>query len=451
MSVLTLPADSWRARARVLRQAWPLVVASASTPLLGLADTAVLGRTGTSVHLGAVALGSLIFNFLYWSFGFLRMGTTGFVAQAAGRGDEGEVRAALFRALLVGTVLALLLLVLQTPIERAALGWLSGGVDVERLTSDYFRIRIWGAPAALGNLGLAGVLIGLGETRLLLWTQLFLNGLNVALDLLLAGFLGYGVSGVALGTAASQWASLVLTATLVLRLLLRRSGSAAAGFFRYRQVFSVGPLWHTLKANSNILIRTLFLLAGFAWFTEQGARFGADILAANHVLLQFVSLAAFFLDGYAHVAESLVGHALGSRERVAFDRALWRTTELATATGVALGAVFYLTSHWAIALLTSLPNVAQPAASQAALVAVYIALSPLAFQLDGVFIGATRGAALRNASAASFAAFWLASAVLVPRYENTGLWVAFVLYVGFRGVSLAVALPALRRAVSSGA
>ena len=288
----------------LLAMAAPFILANAAVPTLGLVDTAVIGQTGTAADLGAIALGALIFNFIFWSFGFLRMGTTGFVAQADGQGDEPEVRAATGRSLLMAVVISALLLILTQPIEGLAFALFGAGEEVERIAAEYFRIRMWGAPASLSIFALLGVLIGLGQARTVLVVQLFLNGLNIGLDLLFAIYFEMGVQGIAVGTVIAEWMTLVVGSALVIALLRSRHQDEEPGF-PWERIKKMSSMWSSLRSNLNIMIRTLFLVFGFAWFTDHGARYGDTVLAANHVLLQFIALAAFFLDGFANVVESL--------------------------------------------------------------------------------------------------------------------------------------------------
>src|SRR5690606_12695281 len=205
MSVMADTSSGPLTRADVARQAWPIILANAAVPALGLVDTAVIGHFGSATELGGLALGALLFNFVYWSFGFLRMGTTGFVAQASGAGDEAEVRAALGRAVLMGAILGAVLIALQRPIAALYLGLMDGSAAVEEATAGYFQTRIWGAPAALTLFACSGLLIGLGRSRELLAVQLLLNGLNAGLDVWFAGYLGMGVRGIGVGTAIAEW------------------------------------------------------------------------------------------------------------------------------------------------------------------------------------------------------------------------------------------------------
>lgn len=435
-------------RRRILRLAWPIVLANCAVPLLGLVDTAVIGNTGSVQGLGAIALGTLVFSFVYWTFGFLRMGTTGFTAQAAGAGDEPEVRASVARALLTAGALGMAIILLQVPIARMATALLSASAEIERVTGAYILIRAWGAPATLAIFAVSGLLIGLGRSRGLLAVHLVLNGLNIALDLLFAGVLGWGVRGIALGTAIAEWVTLGFALLLVSRLLRRRHRDDEA-FWPLPRIRDRARLISTLRANADIMIRTLFLLSGFAWFTNQGARYGDTLLATNHILLQLIAFSAFFLDGFAFVTESLVGGAVGTGGRAAFDRAVRRSTELAAATAVLLAGSIALFGDAAIALLTDLPATRDAASTYLPFAAVYVALSFPAFQLDGVFIGATRTRDMRNASILSVAVFLVAWWPLATAYGNRGLWASFIVYVVARAVALLRRLPALRASLDN--
>lgn len=375
------------------------------------------------------------------------MGTTGFTAQASGAGDTAEVRATLGRALLLAGSIGIVLITLQGPIAWASLELLGATTQVERLTRGYYDLRIWGAPAALGIFAILGTFVGLGRTRHLLATQLVLNGLNIALDILFAGVLGWGVRGIAIGTALAEWTTLLFALVLVVR-LLRSESADQEPFWPWERVADSVKAWKTLGANGDIMVRTLFLLMGFAWFTNQGAGFGDRVLAANHILLQLISLSAYLLDGYAHATEIHVGRAVGAARPGLFDHAVRSATELAAVTAVALGTALLLGGSVAIALLTDIEAVRDLATRSLPYAATYVALSFPAFQLDGIFIGATETRAMRNASMISFGAFVAGSLLLMPRYMNVGLWLAFIGYVVTRAFTLGAAYPRLRRSVA---
>ena len=428
--------------------AWPIILANCTVPILGLVDTAVIGRTGDTTDLGAIALGALIFNFIYWSFGFLRMGTTGFVARAVGSGEEDEVRATLGRTLLLAAVIGLALIALQWPISWLAMTLLSASGAAESIAMDYVMTRIWGAPASLGLFAILGVLVGLGESRTLLKVQLVLNGGNIAFDILFAGVLGWGPRGIAVGTALAEWLALGYGLQQIVRLLQARMPAGQA-FWPNSRIFQAALLKQTLHANADIMLRTLALLFGFFWFVDQSARFGDTLLAGNHILMQFIAFSAFFLDGFAFVAESQVGQAAGAGQRAAFDRCVRLTTHLAAAAGLALGLFTFLLGPWAVTALTDLQDVRAAATTYLPYAAAYIVCSFMAFQLDGVFIGTARTRDLRQASIMSTVIFLLAWWPLSHWLDNDGLWLAFIVFVIARAAALGWHYNALRASIAS--
>lgn len=432
----------------ILRKSWPIIMANAAVPLLGLVDTAVIGNVGTVADLGAIALGALIFSFVYWSFGFLRMGTTGFTAQAAGAGDEEEVRAVLGRSLVLGAALGLLLIVLQWPISALAFSLLSGGEQMESLAQQYFAIRIWGAPATLANFALMGLLIGLGNSRQLLIVQLVMNGLNIALDVLFAGLMGWGVEGIAFGTVIAEWAALLFAGTLIYRELARRNPNGAS-FWPMSRIVDAVALKRTLAANADIMMRTLLMIFSFSFFINQSAIYSGVVLAANHILMQLISFSAFFLDGYAFVVEALVGKAAGARKRQHFDIAILRSTVLAGVSAITLALLMYLFGEYVVALLTDLEAVRVAANEMRFLAAIYVFVSFAAFQLDGIFIGLSRTAQMRNAAFMSVGIYLLAWYVLEESYGVNGLWWAMIIYVAARALALLIYYPALRSSIAS--
>ena len=370
----------------LFHKAWPIILANAAVPLVGFVDTAVIGNIGTTEDLGAIAFGALIFSFVYWGFGFLRMGTTGFAAQARGAGNEAEVRAVLGRALLLAVSLGSLLIIAQIPIRLAAFAFLEGSPNVETLAQSYFSIRIWGAPATLATFALMGLLIGLGNSKQLLFLQLFLNGLNIILDLLFAGYLGLGAAGIALGTVLAELTTVIVAGILIIT-SLSKSKESDKPFWTKKSIFNRTAILKTISSNFNIMIRTLLLVFSFAYFTNQSAQFGDITLAANHILLQLVSFAAFFLDGFAFVAEALVGKTMGEKFKAGFDDSVAKTSILAGITAIILALVVIIFGELMISALTDIQAIREEASNSLILIAIYIFLSVAAFQLDGIFIG----------------------------------------------------------------
>jgi MATE family multidrug resistance protein len=341
--------------------------------------------------------------------------------------------------------LGIVLILLQSGIAWVAIEMFSAPDAVERVTRGYFDLRIWGAPATLSLFALMGVLIGLGLSKQLLFVQLFMNGLNIALDLLFAGVFDMGAPGVALGTALAEWSTLALGLLIVSRALNARS--RAAKFVDWPEVLRRDALLSMLSSNVDIMIRTLLLILSFAFFADQSARYGEVVLASNHLLLQLVSFAAFFLDGYAFVVEALVGKARGAGRAGLFHLAVVRSTVLAASTAVLLALGLFFGGTALIALLTDIEPVREASASLLGYAVVYIAVSFGAFQLDGIFIGLSATREMRNAAIHSifvyFAAWWL----LAPVFGVEGLWFAMIVYVIARAAALGRYYPRLNKLV----
>lgn len=430
------------------KRAWPLILANSAVPLLGLADTAIIGNFGAVTDLGAIAFGALIFSFVYWSFGFLRMGTTGFTAQAAGAENHVEVRAVLGRALILALGLSLLLLILQWPIAWMAFQLLDGSQSVEEVARQYFQIRIWGAPATLCTFALVGLLIGLGNSGQLLRLQLFLNGLNIALDFLFAGVLEMGASGIALGTVIAEWLTLFYGGFIVKRQLAKAVINDEP-FWSTAEVLDRNKILKMLSANLDIMVRTLILVFSFALFTNHSARFGDVTLAANHLLLQLISFSAFFLDGYAFVVEAMAGKAMGARDQLAFRQSVLRTSVLALLTALVLAALIYATGALALSLLTDIEAVLAVANNYKAYAALYVLVSFAAFQLDGIFIGVSHTREMRQAAIYSLLVFLVAIWVMAGSTGLAGLWWAMIVYVIARAVTLLFYYPRILRTISA--
>lgn len=426
----------------VLAIAVPIVISNLSTPLLGLADTAVMGRMGDPKYIGAVALGALIFTMVYWTFGFLRMGTTGLTAQAEGAGDGEEIRASLGRALLIAGGIGVALILLQWPIELIAFALLDGGEEVETLARSYFDIRIWSAPAALANYAIAGWFIGLGRAKTALVLQVFLNLVNIVFNIWLALGLGWGVAGIAAGTLIAEVSAALLGLALAAQVL-----KFYPGVWTRERLLDAARIARTIAVNRDIMIRTIVLLLSFAWFTAKSAEAGTVILAVNSILLQFVTACAFFLDGFALAAETLTGKAAGARNLRAFDRAAKLSTLWAAGISALLTLSLFVAGGAAIDFLTLDAEVRETARLYLVWAALLPVLSVWCYQLDGIFIGATQSAEMRNAALASsllFLALWW---LFLP-YGNHGLWAALTGFNLMRAVSLGFYYPRMRRGIA---
>lgn len=426
---------------RVWRLAFPIIVSNISVPLLGAVDTAVVGHLPDARYLGGVAVGATILTFVYWGFGFLRMGTTGLTAQAHGAGEADEVRAALARAVLIGLAISVALVVLQLPIAFAAFALVKASPEVEELARGYFHIRVFGAPAALAGYAFLGWFLGVQNARATLYMQLCMNGLNIVLDLLFVLGFGWGVEGVAFATVISEYAGLALALWIGWRML-----PGLGGRFRRDRILSRDRLRHTLAFNRDVFLRTVCLVFAFAYFTAQGAKMGDIVLAANAVLLNFQIFMAHGLDGLAHAAQALTGGAIGARDRNAFREAVRVSTLWAAIIAVGCTAVYAVSGHGIIRLLTGIMEVRAAAGEFLPWAVISPVVSIWAYQLDGIFLGATRGRAMRNAMMVSLAAYMAMCWVFIPLWGNHGLWLALIGFMAVRGVTLGIGYPALARA-----
>ena len=422
---------------RVLNIALPIVLSNATVPILGAVDTGVVGQLGAAAPIGAVGIGAVILTAIYWIFGFLRMGTTGLTSQALGQGRIEEVDALLSRALLVGFGAGAAMILLQVPIFAAAFTVSPATPEVESMARAYMAIRVWSAPAAIALYGITGWLIAAERTRAVLALQVWMNGLNIVLDLWFVLGLGWGVEGVAIATFLSEWSGLALG------LWFCRGAFAGKAWRDRARVFDRERLKNMAGVNTDILIRTLALQVTFISFTFFAANLGNVPLAANQILLQFLSVTAFALDGFAFAAEAMVGQALGARARSRLRRAALLSSFWGLVSGILLAAGFALLGPWVIDVMTTALEVR----TAARIYLPWMVAAPLvglaAWMLDGVFIGATRSRDMRNMALLSLVIYLAALAVLLPAFGNHGLWMA--LHVSFiaRAATLWSRYPAL--------
>lgn len=433
-------APNWHHR--VWRLAFPIIISNISVPLLGIVDTAVVGHLPDAKYLGGVAIGAMIMSFVYWGFGFLRMGTTGLTAQAHGAGDADEVRASLVRAALIGLAIGLALMALQIPIAYLAFSLVEASADVEALARSYFAIRVFGAPGALVGYAYLGWFLGVQNARVTLYVQLWMNGLNIALDLLFVLGLGWGVEGVALATVISEYTGAALCLWFAHRMF-----PGLGGRFRRARILARDRLIQTITFNRDVFLRTICLVFAFAYFTSRGAAMGDLILAANAVLFNFQIFMAHALDGLAHAVQALAGGAIGARDRGAFRAAVRVSTLWAAALAIGFTAVYAVAGQGIVNMLTGLADVRAAAIVYLPWAIVSPVVSIWAYQLDGIFLGATRGHAMRNAMMVSLAVYLALCWVLVPLWGNHGLWLALMGFMAARGITLWIAYPALNRAV----
>ena len=418
--------------ARVWRIAGPIVLSNATIPILGAVDTGVVGQMGQAAPIGAVGMGAIILASVYWIFGFLRMGTSGLAAQAHGAGDAPERGAILLRGLAIGLAAGLVLVALQGPLVWAAFRIAPASEEVEGLARQYLAIRIWGAPATIAIYAVTGWLIALERTRGVLVLQLWMNGVNIALDLWFVLGLGWGVPGVAVATLIAECSGLMLG------LWLCRDAFAARAWADRARLLAAAPLKRMLAVNTDIMIRSVLLQGCFTTFIFLGAGQGDVTLAANQVLLQFLEITAYALDGFAFAAEALVGQAVGARRPDLVRRGSVMASQWGVAGAVLLGAGFWLAGPAIIDLMSTAPEVREAARVFLPWVAIGPVIAVASYMFDGIFIGATLTREMRNTMILSVAAYAVAVALLLPAMGNHGLWAALTGLNAMRGLTMAV-------------
>lgn len=422
----------------------PMMLAYMTTPILGLVDTAVVGRLGEPALIGGLAIGAVLVDLIFATFNFQRSGTTGLTAQAVGADDAMETKAILLRALILAVVAGVAMVAISVPILEIGLWFMAPGEAVAEATGEYFVIRMLSAPFALANYAILGWLIGLGRTGIGLAVQILLNGTNVGLSIVLGLWLGYGIDGVAWATVIAE--VLACAAGLVTCRLL---GDSAFRPSRSR-VLSMASWKRLFGLNTDIMVRSFVLLFAFAFFTAQGTRFGELTLAANAVLMHFYIVGGYFLDGMATAAEQIVGRSLGARYREGFLRGVRLTMILNLVLALLLTLVYWFAGNWLIALITTIDSVRAEAAAYLWLAALTPLTGVLAFQMDGVYIGATWSREMSRMMLVSIVVFLAVWWLTRDSLANTGLWLALHAFLVTRGVTLGLMLgPKLRSAFPS--
>ena len=422
-------AEFYRNHRAILHIALPSIVSNITVPLLGMVDVAIVGHLGNATYIGAIAVGSMIFNLVYWIFGFLRMGTSGMTSQALGRRDLTEVMRLLLRSISISIAIAATLLVLQVPLQKIMFALISPTDDIAAISADYFYMVVWGAPAMLGLYGLTGWFIGMQNTRIPMFISIMQNVVNIVASLVLVLWLGMGFRGVAIGTLIAQYAGFAVAIILLVRHYGRLRRYVVA-----KGLFAADAMIRFFRVNSDIFLRTLFLVAVNLFFTSAGARQGAVILAVNTLLLQLFLLFSYIMDGFAYAGEALCGKYYGAGNITALRKTVNRLflwgfimTSLFTLAYAVGGESF-------LRLLTDDEAVIAASAEFFPWALVVPVAGVTAFIFDGVFIGltATRGMLLSSVTATCF--FFAVYLLLSPSLGNHALWLAQVVYLFVRGV-----------------
>ena len=387
-----------------------------------------------------MALAATVFNFIYFVFNFLRMGTTGLTAQAAGARNQSEIAASLSRALMMALIIGAALILLQAPITRVALELLGASDRVSQPAATYIEIRIWAAPAGLANFALLGWFIGLGRADIAFYLQLLLNGINIVLSLIFVLNLGWAVPGVAVAALIAEYAAVAAGLLIAAKELRQRSA-----FTDLEAIMQIPQLRRVFAVSRDIFIRTLSVQIAITFFVAQGARSGDVTLATNAVLFNLVMITIYMIDGFAYAAETLVGQSVGAQQKQRFREAIRISTIGAVIVSVVLAAGLWLLGAWIIDFMTTSEEVRSSSRTYLVWAAIIPLTSIWCFILDGVFIGATATAVMRNMMIVSMIAYFAAWVVLAPLWQNHGLWLSLHILFLVRAITLALALPNLER------
>jgi MATE family multidrug resistance protein len=424
----------------IIAIALPAILANSSAPLVGLVDTWAIGHLADPAYLAAIGLGSIIFNFIFWAFGFLRMGTTGIIAQARGRNDSETLIAGIWRSIALALGLGVFILLIQEFILLLAFKALAPPETVTQLTKDYFHIRIWAAPATLLVYAVSGVLFGLAKTGAVLAQQLILNITNAILNVIFVVFLGLGVAGVAWGTLIAQW----LAAFVGLWLLVQIIGlQALVVGLKSTKTWLLSGFNKLIAINGYIFIRTILLMTTLSLIMRVAGALGEVEMAASHVVMQYMLLISLGLDGFAHATEALAGSAWGDGKASVFRRWVKLTGIWAFAASVAYALLFWLAGNAITDLLTDISAVRVAVGQLMPLVIALPVVAVACYQVDGVYIAATAGAAMMVTMAIAFAIYIIVLNPMTTRWGLEGLWAAILIFMAARGISQAIWYPKL--------
>lgn len=413
------------------RLAGPIMISNISIALLGMVDTAVVGHLDHAYYLGGVTLAMVVFNFLYWGLSFLRMGTTGIVAQQFGANNPEQLRSSLFQAITLALILSLVVLIFQSSLASFSFSVLQGSDDVKYYANEYFDIAIWAVPAMLLNLVITGWLLGMQRATYTLFLAVFINLLNIILDIVFVVWMQMDVQGVALATVIAQYSGLILAFILCKKILLQYPGD-----WHKQTMFDISSIKEMLSVNHNLFLRTLSLIFVFAFFTDQSAGQGDDILAANAILKNFYLLIALGLDGFATAAEALTGKSIGVQDHQGF----WKVVKTATQWGAGFAVLFslcyWLFGEYIISLMTSIDSVKMTAGEYLIWIVFAPIISVWCFIWDGVFIGARKAKDMRNSMLIATVLVFVPAWYLSQGLGNHGLWLAFILFLLARTVTM---------------
>lgn len=414
---------------KILQLAIPSIISNITVPLLGLIDVAIVGHLGSASYIGAIAVGGMLFNIIYWLFGFLRMGTSGMTSQAFGKRDLKEVTRILWRAVGVGFFIALCLLVFQYPIREIAFLLIDATREVQKLATLYFSICVWGAPAVLGLYGFAGWFIGMQNSRFPMFIAITQNVVNIVASLVFVFLLNMKIEGVALGTLIAQYAGLLMAVLLWMRYYGRLKIP-----FRWREIIGRTAMRRFFLVNSDIFFRTLCLVAVTTFFTSTGARQGDVVLAVNTLLMQLFTLFSYIMDGFAYAGEAMTGRYIGAQNRNGLQRMVRLLFRWGWGLSVSFTFLYMIGGQGFLGLLTNDTTVIEAAGHYYYWVLAIPLAGFAAFLWDGILIGATATRLMLYSMLVASGMFFVVYYLFDGRMGNHALWMAFLIYLSLRGI-----------------
>lgn len=414
---------------KILQLAIPSIVSNITVPLLGLIDVAIVGHLGSAAYIGAIAVGGMLFNIIYWLFGFLRMGTSGMTSQAFGQRDLKGVTRVLLRAVGVGLFIALCLLLLQYPIRKIAFLLIDATPEVRELATVYFNICVWGAPAVLGLYGFAGWFIGMQNSRFPMFIAITQNVVNIVASLSFVYLLDMKIEGVALGTLIAQYAGLFMASLLWLRYYGRLKIA-----FRWQEIIGKTAMTRFFQVNSDIFFRTLCLVAVTTFFTSTGARQGDVVLAVNTLLMQLFTLFSYIMDGFAYAGEAMTGRYVGARNNTGLQRMIRLLFRWGWGLSLSFTILYMIGGQDFLGLLTNDTTVIKAAGSYYYWVLAIPLAGFAAFLWDGILIGATATRLMLYSMLVASGLFFVVYYLFYGVMGNHALWMAFLIYLSLRGI-----------------
>ena len=416
----------------ILKLSIPIFFANLAIPLVGIIDTGLMGNLGNLSYLSATSVAANLFSMIFWSFGFLRMGTVGLVSQAFGKGDYSEIFNIVLRNLIFVLVISLILIFLQSYIYKLSLNIFELSKTTEKFYQDYFQIRIWSAPGELTCYIIAGLFVGLQKTKISSLAMGLFAVLNIVLSIIFVVKLDLNIKGVAYGTLFS---ALIISISFLIYTFCYLNKMSKIKI-KFDELINLEKIKNIFDININIFIRTILLTFSFLWFTYLGSQIGEDYIAANAILINLVFLSAFILDAYAFSTEGMVGYSLGKKDINLFKKIVKNSFILSSITGLIISIIFFLLNQYAIQLMSNIDIIKNLSTSYAFWLIIMPLISSFCYQLDGIFIGASQTKELRNAMIFSVFLYVIISLILANLLGNTGIWISLSLFMILRALSL---------------